>query len=156
MWKYSKSDRAFSGFMMSPKCQKGLSGAAHLGRQTIGATILFGHVGVGTTDAPECSKRSIELHERTGKSGCVTSRKNGKTTSNYRRRTYERSERTALRYHVSPKGLISTLNDHAERGWLATCQASSAIATGVMKKSSGLSLKRSRVQGTSITASMTM
>jgi hypothetical protein len=58
-------------------------------------------------------------------------------------------QRTVLHYHVSPKGLISTLNDHAERGWLATCQASSAIAAGAMKKSSGLFLKRSRAQGTS-------
>jgi hypothetical protein len=61
-----------------------------------------------------------------------------------------------LHYHVSLKGLISTLNDHAERGWFATCQASSAIAAGAMKKSSGLFLKRSRAQGTSITASMTI
>jgi hypothetical protein len=37
-------------------------------------------------------------------------------------------------YHVSPNGLISTLNDHAERGWFATCQASSAIAAGAIKK----------------------
>jgi len=59
-------------------------------------------------------------------------------------------------YHVSPNGLTSTLNDHAERGWFATCQASSAIAAGAIKKSSGLSLKRWRAQGTSITASITM
>ena len=61
-----------------------------------------------------------------------------------------------LSYQVSPYGLTSTLNDHAERGWFATCHASSAIAAGAMKKSSGWVLKRSRAHGTSITASMTM
>ena len=61
-----------------------------------------------------------------------------------------------LSYQVSPYGLTSTLNDHAERGWFATCHASSAIAVGAMKKSSGLVLKRSRAHGTSITASITM
>jgi len=55
-----------------------------------------------------------------------------------------------LRYHVSPNGLISTLNDQAERGWLAMCHASSAIAAGAMKNSSGLSLNLSRAHGTSI------
>jgi hypothetical protein len=78
-----------------------------------------------------------------------------------RRREIRAFERTVfpasyLTYHVSPYGLISTLNDHAELGWLAMCQASSAIPAGAMKKSSGLFLKRSRAQGTSITASMTM
>jgi hypothetical protein len=55
-------------------------------------------------------------------------------------------------YHVSPNGLISTLKDHAERGWHATCHASSAIAAGAMKNSSGLSLNLSRAHCTSITA----
>jgi hypothetical protein len=43
-----------------------------------------------------------------------------------------------LSYQASPYGLTSTLNDHAERGWFATCHASSAIAAGAMKKSFGL------------------
>jgi hypothetical protein len=60
------------------------------------------------------------------------------------------------RYQVSPYGLTSTLNDHAERGWFTTCHASSAIAAGAMKKSSGFVLKLSRAHRTSITASMTM
>ena len=96
------------------------------------------------------------LHVRTGKSGCVISRRKrehvGLTGNGYT----NVGAHFVLHYHVSPKGLISTLNDHADRGWLATCQASSAIAAGAMKKSSGLFLKRSRAQGTSITASMTI
>jgi sugar/nucleoside kinase (ribokinase family) len=44
------------------------------------------------------------------------------------------------RYQGSWNGRISTLKDQAERSWWATCQASSAIAVGLMKKSSALSL----------------
>jgi len=44
------------------------------------------------------------------------------------------------RYQASPNGRNSTLNDQAQRSWCATCQISSAIAAGWMKKSSGLSL----------------
>ncbi len=59
-------------------------------------------------------------------------------------------------YQLSPNGLISARNDQAERGWCARCQASSAIADGLMKKSSPLSFQRSRVQARSITASITI
>src|SRR6478672_6208974 len=96
------------------------------------------------------------LHVRMGKSGCVISRRKREHVVLTGDGHTNVGAHFVLHYHVSLKGLISTLNDHAERGWPATCQASSAIAAGAMKKSSGLVLKRSRAHGTSITASMTM
>jgi hypothetical protein len=59
-------------------------------------------------------------------------------------------------YQLSPYGRSSTLNDQPLRFCCVRCHASSAMAPGLMKKSSGLSLKRSRVHGTSITASIIM
>src|SRR5262245_61149623 len=58
-------------------------------------------------------------------------------------------------HQLSPNGRTSTRKDQADRSWWATCQISSAIARGAMKKSSGRSEKTCRVQGTSMTASMT-
>jgi hypothetical protein len=59
-------------------------------------------------------------------------------------------------YQRSPNGRSSTSNDQAERSWWATWKTSSAIASGLLKKSSGLSgLNGTRVQGVSIAASTT-
>src|SRR5690349_18121056 len=58
-------------------------------------------------------------------------------------------------HQLSLKGRTSTLNDHAERPWCATCQISSAIAAGRMKKSSGALGNIRRVQARSMTASIT-
>src|SRR5436190_7565779 len=58
-------------------------------------------------------------------------------------------------HQLSLKGRSSTLNDQAERSWCATCQISSAIAVGRMKKSSGALGNMRRVQARSMTASIT-
>ena len=58
-------------------------------------------------------------------------------------------------HHFSAKGRTSTRKDQAERSWCATCQTSSAIAAGWMKKASGASGFSLRVHARSMTASIT-
>ena len=58
------------------------------------------------------------------------------------------------RHQLSPNGRTSTRNDQAERSCMATCQISSAIAAGRMKKSSLRSGNICRVQARSMTASI--
>ncbi len=61
----------------------------------------------------------------------------------------------ASAYQVSPKGRSSTVKDQVERSWWATRYISSAMATGLAKKSSGASGARmGRVRGVSMAASM--
>ena len=60
-------------------------------------------------------------------------------------------------YQFSMSGRSSTLNDHAERSWWAMWNASSAIADGLQKNSSGLSAATTgRVRGVSMAASTRM
>ena len=68
-----------------------------------------------------------------------------------------RSDPAAPAYQFSMSGRSSTLNDHAERSWWAMWNASSAIAEGLQKNSSGLSAATTgRVRGVSMAASTRM